>query len=329
MSDGGQVAVRSMVAAAERDGIDIRTGHRVQRIIRNGKNEVIGVEADSARKRTLRFRARKAVIFATGGFSHNPELRRNFLNAPVYGGCAAMSNEGDFVYIASVLGAQLRNMNYAWMCPVSLEKSLASDPAMSGMFSVAGDSMIFVDKNGRRVVNEKLAYNELAQTFFHWDATKSEYPQLVLISVWDQRSQDHSASLEYRRLIVPPNAGDGHVIRGMSWEELAKNIAIRLEKYAAATGSLRLSTDFVTNIRSTVERFNQFATNGEDLDFHRGERKVELLFNGIVCNQPAGKNPTMYPIGGVGPYYAALVTGGTLDTKRWTQGDAQRPSSRC
>ena len=29
------------------------------------------------------------------------------------------------------------------------------------MFSVAGDSMLFVDKRGRRVVNEKLPYNEL------------------------------------------------------------------------------------------------------------------------------------------------------------------------
>ena len=30
----------------------------------------------------------------------------------------------------------------------------------------------------------------------------AEYPNLVLIQVWDQRSQDHSASDEYGRLIV-------------------------------------------------------------------------------------------------------------------------------
>ena len=61
-------------------------------------------------------------------------------------------------------------MNYAWMCPIPLEAAVAQRPDLIGMFSVAGDSMIFVDKHGRRVVNEKLPYNELAQAFFAWDA---------------------------------------------------------------------------------------------------------------------------------------------------------------
>ena len=116
-------------------------------------------------------RARKAVIFASGGFTHDVELRRNHLAAPVFGGCAALTNEGDFIRIGTPLGAQLRNMNYAWMCPVPLEKAVNRDATLSGMFSVAGDSMLFVDKRGRRVVNEKLPYNELAQKFFEWDAT--------------------------------------------------------------------------------------------------------------------------------------------------------------
>ena len=44
-----------------------------------------------------------------------------------------------------------------------IEKAIAKDPSLIGCFSVAGDSMIFVDKTGKRVVNEKLHYNELAQ----------------------------------------------------------------------------------------------------------------------------------------------------------------------
>jgi succinate dehydrogenase/fumarate reductase flavoprotein subunit len=315
MSDGGRVATRTLSLACRRDGVDIKTGHRVQKVILNDKGEVLGVEAKAEGGGVYRARARKAVIFATGGFTHDPELRKNFLNIPVYGGCAAMTNEGDFVRIASTLGVQLRNMNYAWTCPVSLEKAIARDPSISGMFSVAGDSMIFVDKRGKRVVNEKLQYNELAQKFFEWDGAKAQYPYLVLISIWDQRAQDNSAGHEYGRLIVPPGTDDRHVIKGNTLAELAANIDARLQKYASHIGGMRVTPDFTANVTASIARFNELAATGKDLDFGRGDRPVEHLFNGNVKEEPGRTNPTMWPISGQGPYYAALVTGGTLDTK--------------
>jgi hypothetical protein len=201
------------------------------------------------------------------------------------------------------------------MCPISLEKALARDPSLIGMFSVAGDSMIFVDKNGKRVVNEKLQYNDLAQKFFEWDGAKVEFPYLVLISVWDQRAQDHSASTEYGRLIVPPGTDDRHVIKGDTLEQLAANIDARLQKYASYIGGMRTSPDFAANLKASIERFNGFAAAGKDLDFGRGDRMVEQLFNGAVKDEPGRKNATMWPISRQGPYYAALATGGTLDTK--------------
>jgi hypothetical protein len=304
-----------MSDAARRDGVDVRTGHRVQRLVTGDGGAVVGVEASDAGGRTLRVEARKAVIFATGGFTHDEELRRNFLNVPVFGGCAAMSNEGDFVSIATAVGGQLRNMNYAWMCPVPLEHAVQKRPDMSGMFSVAGDSMIWVNRHGVRVVNEKLAYNELAQVFFTWDPDECDFPNLVLVAIWDQRAAEHSASDEYGRLIPPPGGRDDHVIRGETWDELAEGIAERLDRYRAVTGRLTLTDDFATNLPATVHRFNAFARGGVDEDFHRGERAVQQLFNGPVKDEPGRENPTMWPISDTGPYYAALVTGGTLDTK--------------
>jgi 3-oxosteroid 1-dehydrogenase len=314
MSDGGEVAVRTMSAAAKRAGVDIRTGHRVQRVIKNTAGEVIGVEADTA-KGKKRFFARKAVVFCTGGFTHNVELRKNYLSAPVYGGCAARTNEGDFVYVASALGAQLRNMNYAWMCPIVFEKAIAKDPALIGTFSPSGDSMIYVNKEGRRVANEKLSYNEMAQVFFQWDGARAEYPNLLLIAVWDQRSQDHSASDEYGRFIVAPGKDDAHVIKGATLAALSKAIGERLARYERVTGGLKLAPEFEKNLAATIERFNGFASGGKDLDFKRGERQVEHLFNGSVAPSPSAPNPTMYPVSGEGPYYAALLAGGNLDTK--------------
>jgi 3-oxosteroid 1-dehydrogenase len=315
MSDGGQVGIRTMSAAAERDGVDIRLSHRVQRLVIDG-GAVVGVEATNASGETVRVAARKAVIFASGGFTHDKELRANFLSAPVYGGCAANTNEGDFVRIGGAAGAQLRNMNQAWMCPVPLEAAVAGDPSLSGMFSVAGDSMLFVDKTGRRVVNEKLPYNELAQMFFQWDPLRGEYPNLVLIQVWDQRSQEHSASDEYGRLIVgDTGASDAHVLRGETLAELETAVRERLARYAQVTGGLTLADGWADTLRASIARFNELAETGVDTDFGRGERAVQQLFNGDVREEPGRTNPTMWPLSGDGPYYAALVTGGTLDTK--------------
>lgn len=315
MSDGGQVATRTLTAAARRDGVTIKTGHRVQRVLQNAKGAVIGVEALTEDGTLFRARARKAVIFATGGFTHDAELRKNFLNMPLYGGCAALTNEGDFVRISSTLGVQLRNMNHAWMCPISLEKAIARDGSMSGMFSNAGDSMIMVNKYGKRVVNEKLQYNELAQAFFQYDGQKAEYPNLVLMSIWDQRAQDHSASPEYGRMIVPPGTDARHVIKADTVDGLAKAIAARLDKYRAHIGGMTLADDFAANLQASITRYNQFARSGKDGDFQRGERIVEQLFNGNVKDEAGRKNSTMWPLSEHGPYYAALVTGGTLDTK--------------
>ena len=43
--------------------------------------------------------------------------------------------------------------------------------------------MIYVNKEGHRVANEKLAYNEMAQVFFEWDGARAEYPNLLLIAI--------------------------------------------------------------------------------------------------------------------------------------------------
>jgi 3-oxosteroid 1-dehydrogenase len=319
MSDGGEHAVRALSAAAERDAVVVRTSHRVQRVVLDG-GRVVGVEASTPDGQTHRIGARKAVVFATGGFTHDDELRGNFLGVPAFRGCAAATNEGDFVRIAGAVGAQLRNMNYAWMCPVPLERSGRAD--LVGMFSVSGDSMLFVDKTGRRVVNEKLPYNELAQTFFQWDGTAGEYPNLVLIQIWDQRSQEHSASTEYGRLIVPEGADDSHVIRGNTLDELTGAIGKRLDAAAAKTGGLRLADDFATTLQDTVARYNQLAAAGKDTDFQRGETAIQLIFNGPVKEEPGRENPTLWPLADQGPYYAALVTGGTLDTKGGPQTDS-------
>ena len=93
-------------------------------------------------------------------------------------------------------------------------------------------------------------------------SAQSEYPNLLLIAIWDQRSQEHSASDEYGRFIVPPGTDDKHVIKGATLAALSKAIGERLERYKKATGGLALAPDFEKTLASTIQRFNGFASGG-------------------------------------------------------------------
>jgi 3-oxosteroid 1-dehydrogenase len=89
----------------------------------------------------------------------------------------------------------------------------------------------------------------------------------------------------------------------------------RLARYASVTGGLTLADGWADTLGASIERFNALAATGVDEDFGRGERAVQQLFNGDVREEPGRTNPTLWPLSDDGPYYAALVTGGTLDTK--------------
>ena len=290
MSDGGQVATSTLSTACRRDRVAIKTSHRVQKVILNDKGEVIGVEAQND-DGVIRVKARKAVLFATGGFTHDVELRKNFLSIPVYGGCAAMTNEGDFIRISSKLGVQLRNMNYAWMCPVSFEKAIAKDPSLIGCFSVAGDSMIFVDKRGKRVVNEKLHYNELAQKFFEWDGANAAIS--LSDSDFDLGSALAGAFGEPRVRTADRSAGTRRQARDQrchAWKNWPRTSMRGCRSTPARTAACAPPRISPTTSRPASRASTKWPRAGKDLDFHRGERGVDLLFNGNVKEEPGRKN---------------------------------------
>ncbi|MBN9621375.1 MAG: FAD-binding protein, partial [Actinobacteria bacterium] len=306
-----------MSKAAAEAGVDIRTGHRVQRLILDDDNAVVGLVATTVDGQELRVGARKAVVFGSGGFTHDKDLRDNFLAVPAYGGCAARTNEGDFVRIGAAAGAQLRNMQYAWRTPINLHKAVEKDPDMQGTFAVAGDSMICVNYKGERPLNEKLPYNEFVQRMYDWDPLNCDFPNRVLIQVWDQHSQDNSAIDYFGNSIVPDGVDDSHVIKGDTLAELARNVGERLERFRGETGDLTLAPDFLEKLEVSVARWNEMAADEVDKDLGRGSREVELtVFAGPLSDaDKETKNPVMHAISDQGPYYASLLIGGTLDTK--------------
>jgi 3-oxosteroid 1-dehydrogenase len=320
----GDVLTQQFVAACERLNVPVLTDHRVTATVVDDAGAVVGVRVSTGGG-DKHIGANQAVIFASGGFTHNQELRQNFLPAPIVSGCAAPTNEGDFVGIATALGAPLRNMNNAWLCPIPFEPAIEKSPYLSGIFAVPGDSMFWVDKYGKRVVNEKGIYNELAMSFLQYDPRNLEYPRFLMFMIWDERTMDKWRAVDAGPPTTPSrlaldNYGnivhDGsHLIEGATLDELADNIEARLEKLASKTGGFQLDASFRENLPRTLARFNELAATGKDDDFQRGVNPIELIFNGDAREGNDTGNPTMYPVSESGPYYAALICAGTLDTK--------------
>lgn len=315
----GEVLVAGLHRAAVRLGIEIRVDRRVRHLVVNDHDEVVGVVASGGDGTTEAVRARKGVIFTTGGFAHNEELRRNFLFGPVFGSGAVESSRGDLVEIASDFGLPLRNMNYPWSAPMPLERALwadKDDPTVMCLFAPPGDSMIFVNKYGNRVVNEKLQYHEAMQAFQVWDGYLAEYPNLFLFMIWDQATDDRYRGSALGNPILPPGDDRRHIVSSETLEGLAEAIKGKLRDLEVHVGAFSLDNSFSSQLPATVARFNQFAKTGVDDDFHRGDAAIEHYFNSY--NGPTradAANPLMFPFTDQGPFYATILAPATLDTK--------------
>jgi 3-oxosteroid 1-dehydrogenase len=138
-----------------------------------------------------------------------------------------------------------------------------------------------------------------------------------MVQIWDQYSQDNSAKEFFGNSIVPDDSDQSHIIRGDTLGELVENIRERLARFHAETGNVTLVDDFLPRLEQTIARWDEMSENGVDEDYRRGDREVELtVFAGPLSEEAmARKNPVMRAFNGEGPYYACLLSGGTLDTK--------------
>jgi len=313
----GRELIRQMNTWASTHGIQILTQHRVSRILQSSRQEVVGLEINTGDGATLNFRARKAVIFGSGGYTHNPELMLQFQRGPHFGGCAAPTNTGDFIKMAGAIGAKLGNMAGAFRAEIILEQALANPGGINNVFFVVGDSVLEVNRYGRRIMDEKRNYNDRAMTHFIWDPQRAEWTNMLVLMIFDQRT----ATLWQRVPPYPaPDVSPPYLITGNTWDELTDGISSRLQALAAHTGGFSLAPEFRGNLPETVHRFNEFARSGRDEDFHRGEFAYDREWTTFPPTLPGAPWPpegslnyTMYPLLEA-PYYAIILGAGTLDT---------------
>ena len=305
-------------ASLQRRGVPVLTAHRATRIVMNPQGRVIGVECDAAGK-TVRLRARKAVIFGSGGYAHNTEFVDAYQKQSLMGACAMPWSTGDFINIAGAAGARMGDLSTAWRSQIVLDEALQARTLAAGVFFPPGDSMLQVNRYGVRAVDENRNYNDRTTVHGYFDATQSEFPNLLMFMIYDQRSAEAFAG-DYPLPATP--TGATHVLTGNTLAELSSRIEARLAAITDRTGGFSLSPDFVANLQQTITRFNGYALSGNDEEFHRGkyayDNEWHLVFSPMRSDTkwPANKGPTvtMYPFRDEGPYYAIILAAGALDT---------------
>ena len=304
--------------AMRQRGIPLLLNHRAMRLVMDEGGRAIGVEAEAAGK-VVTLRARKALIFATGGYVHNPEFVENYQRNRLYGSCAMPWATGDFINIAGAAGARMGNLSGAWRTQILLEEALQSPKLAGGVYFPPGDSMLQVNRHGRRAVNENRNYNDRTEAHGIFDSSAVEFPNHLMFMIYDQRTAEAFAGV-YPLPEKP--TGAPHVLHGDTLDDLAASIAGRLKEITAHTGNFALAADFSRNLKATIARYNGFARQGVDEDFRRGaagyDREWHKVFSPMRTDTPWKPNPypsaNMHPLRDKGPYYAQILAAGALDT---------------
>jgi 3-oxosteroid 1-dehydrogenase len=309
--NGGEL-IRQLMAFARRHGTEVRLGNRVVDLeLVDGNVNGVVVDDGSTRRRVV---AHGGVVFGSGGFAHDPELRQRFLRGPIAGGSGVPSNTGDLVRIGTDAGVAFGGMHHAWWNQQVLEAVDDYANSVLDVWAIPGDSMVLVNRLGRRAIGEKREYASRGQVHHIYD--HDEYINRVMFMVYDGRCAERFGG---RYPIPPLGAVADHVVRGMGVAGLTEALAERLRSRTRAAmprgiAPVELAPTFADTLTATLNRFNAMAEKGNDDEFDRGTKAVEVAFHGPPAADNRLPNSLLYPLDLNGPLYAISLVGTAFDT---------------
>jgi succinate dehydrogenase/fumarate reductase flavoprotein subunit len=290
---GNALAARLYASLLARN-VDIWFGTTVEHLVTEG-DAIRGVRVvNSSGSRPIV--ARKGVVLATGGFSHDAGLRAQFFP----GGAGAVSaaapgGSGDGLHVAIAAGASMntRVATPAYWVPASLFRCADGS---QGVFphtvtDRAKPGVIAVNASGKRFVNEALSYHEFVLAMLR-DGNDTTNRSFHLVCdrrfLWTYGlGRIRPFTLHLRRYIK-----SGELIEAPSIDALADLIGV--EKSALST---------------TLTKYNAHARVGLDPEFGRGTSSYQRHL-GDAGHSP---NPCVAPIEQA-PFYALRIHPADLGT---------------
>ena len=247
-------------------------------IVEDGRVVGARVTRDGA---SLNVQAGKGVLLAAGGFSRNADMRRRYSGDQPNEAKWSLANPGDtgeVLQTAMRLGAKTDLLDEAWWLP----SVFVADPRARAIGQARQrPGAIYVDGTGRRFCNESNSYVEVGKAMY---ANKAVPCWQIFDEGYVRRYVSGANPFKDRRM--PEGVIEqGAVVRGNTVAELA--------------GQIDVPADALDH---TVKRFNEFAAQGLDPDFGRGQSAYN-----ICLGDPGYKpNAALGPLDRA-PYYAARV----------------------
>lgn len=223
-------------------------------IVEDGR--VVGVKAVKVDGTEVLLHANKGVIIATGGYGANAKLAGEYNNYwPTIPEDMKTTNvstaTGDGIIMGQAIGANLTGMEFIQLMPTANEMS----GSLTDGLLVAPQNYIFVNKEGKRFINEYAERDTLAFAAL-------EQPGEMFYTIADQEMA-LSAQNRPTQEMIDKMVDDGLIYRSDTLEGLAGIIGC----------------DAQTFIKE-IDKYNSYVDNGKDPDFGK------LVFEMKVLNGP-------------------------------------------
>jgi succinate dehydrogenase/fumarate reductase flavoprotein subunit len=286
----------------------------------------------------IAIRATRGVVLTCGGFEFNDFLKKNYLRPLPIHFYGNPGNAGEGINMSLEAGATLWHMN---SISYRVTMKFPEHPIAFGT-QHHEEKSIFVDKRGNRFTNERFKMHAFGYELAGYDCYAMCYPRVPCYLIFDEKRRKSGPLASTHGACNPPRGLKGpihyiwskdnsaEVDRGWIWkantiEELGRILAADPDN----TGLMNIS-----NLKATVQRYNQLCRDGEDLDFHRPNWSLAPLEDPpyyAVKLWPGGPNtqggpmrnircqvlrpdrtpiPRLYACGELGSFFGMLYNGG-------------------
>ena len=245
------------------------------------------LENENGRKFIL---ARKGIVFATGGFAHNKEFRHSLMPKPTpQYSMASNHNMGDGLKISQSLGAKIDDPPHkrsAFWSPVSITKRKDGSNGLYPhiLLDRAKPGLIAVNSAGQRFVNEACSYHDFVEAMYRSHEVVDTIPAWLIC--------DATFVFKYGIGAIHPGTKNLKKYSDLGYIKTSNTVK----------GLSKILMIDESNLENTINRSNEFASTGIDIDFGKGDLELNR-FNGDADNHP---NPCLARIG-TPPFVAVAV----------------------